>query len=111
MHVKRWTWNSVIVEIDADERAVLVLAEAYYPGWEAHIDGAQPADIFPVYHVFRGVSVPAGQHTVEFRYRPLSFRIGATLSVTALLALLVYAIFLLSRTRRRPESIECARAV
>ncbi|MEK7529983.1 MAG: hypothetical protein AAB570_03610, partial [Patescibacteria group bacterium] len=56
--IKRWTWNSVIVEIDADERAVLVLAEAYYPGLEAHIDGSQPADIFTLYHVFRGVCVP-----------------------------------------------------
>ncbi|MBN2310105.1 MAG: YfhO family protein, partial [Candidatus Hydrogenedentes bacterium] len=75
----------VTVEVAAKEDAVLVLSDAYYPGWQARIDG-QPAEVFPAYYAFRGVLVPAGNHAVEFLYRPASARWGLVVSTLALLA-------------------------
>ena len=75
----------VVVEVDAASPCVLVLADAYYPGWTVTIDG-RPGQIFPAYHVFRGVLIPAGRYTVEFVYLPLSLSIGLLISTATLLA-------------------------
>lgn len=66
-------------------RGMVVLSDAWYPGWRAYVDG-QPAPIHKAYGFLRGVVVPAGLHTLEFRYRPASFYRGAALSLAALLA-------------------------
>lgn len=48
---------------------MVVLGDAYYPGWEARVDGA-PVRIWEAYGAARGVVVAAGEHEVEFRFRP-----------------------------------------
>jgi hypothetical protein len=62
---------------------VLVLAEAWYPGWTARTDKGRRLEIFPVNVWMRGVQVPAGTDSVEFIYRPFSIWLGALISVTA----------------------------
>ena len=78
---------------------VLVLADAYYPGWRATVDGAE-AMIYPADSAFRGVLLPPGQHVVEFTYQPMSFAAG--LAVTAL-SLLLLLTGLLSYGLTRPR--------
>lgn len=65
----------VVVDSQATGQRVLVLTDAYYPGWQATIDGVT-APIYEVNVMFRGVVVPAGRHQVVFSYSPLSWRIG-----------------------------------
>lgn len=96
-----WTWNSVRVDVNATQEAVLVLAEAYYPGWEARIDDDHEIAIFPVYHIFRGAQVPAGEHSITFRYSPPSFRLGAALSVSALVVLALTGVYAIFRRRAK----------
>jgi len=91
--------NAVTVQVDAVERCLLVVSEAYYPGWQAYID-AEEAEVLPVYHAFRGVIIPEGKHTVTFRMEPESFYIGLTISSVALGAGLVIASWVLWRGHR-----------
>ena len=44
----------------------------HYPGWIAELDGRQ-TPILRADVLFRAVEVPAGRHTVVFRYAPLSW--------------------------------------
>jgi len=106
--ISHWGWNHVTVETDSASESVLVLAEAYRPGWEARIDGERGARIFPVYHMFRGVHLPSGHHTVEFAYRPLSFRLGAAVSTASLIALSICGVVLLFN--RRPAKVRISYA-
>jgi hypothetical protein len=77
-----------VVEIEATLEApgLVVLSDAFYPGWEARVDG-RPAAIIATNHLFRGVAAPVGRHRVRFEYRPRSFALGAAVSVAALMAL------------------------
>lgn len=81
---------------------MLVLSDAYYPGWTAAVDG-EPAEVFPAYTVFRAVVVPAGRHTVTFAYFPGTLRAGLAVSVVTLVLSSAAAgwVLLRARTRRR----------
>ncbi len=78
--------------IEADVKCAtpsfLLLADTFDPGWSAWVDG-QPAKIRPAYLAFRAVHVPAGHHTVRFRYEPKGFRAGLLISGTTALVLLI----------------------
>lgn len=85
------SFESQKVEIKADlsQPGILMLNDTCYPGWKAYVDGRE-AKILNVNYLFRGVLLEEGQHTVEFRYEPASFRLGlltSTVSVAAIIAL------------------------
>jgi uncharacterized membrane protein YfhO len=76
----------VVVRASADDRALLVLADTWFPGWRATVDG-RDAPIVRTDQLLRGVVIGAGAHTVEFRYAPASWRIGWIVSLVTALAL------------------------
>ncbi len=82
--------ETVTVAVTTDQPGYLVLADAYYPGWQATVDG-QPAPIERANYAFRAVAVPAGSHTVQFRFDPPVWKVGLTVSAVTLLALLGWA--------------------
>lgn len=81
--ITNYTSTRVTIEAEADADSVLVLSDAWYPGWKATIDG-DPVEVLPAYYVFRGVVVPPGRHTITFYYWPTSFYVGLILSVAGL---------------------------
>jgi hypothetical protein len=69
----------------ADER-YLVLADLYYRGWVATVDG-QPAPIRVAYGMVRALRLGPGRHHVVFDYRPKSFRVGLGITLMSAMAL------------------------
>jgi uncharacterized membrane protein YfhO len=67
-----------------------VLSENHYPGWRAYIDG-RLVETLRVDYNLRGVALPAGEHTVEFVFRPKSVFIGLGLSLVTLMGMIVWA--------------------
>ncbi len=83
--------NRIVVETQVDAPSLLVLAEVWYPGWTATVDGVQQ----PIYRVdglMRGVYLDAGAQRVELIYSPASLWIGLALSVAALLGLIAASV-------------------
>ena len=83
------------VETEAD--GFLVLTDTYMPGWRATING-KSTEILRANYAFRAVRIPAGHHDVEFNYQPLSFQIGAYVSVIG--SVLWFACFMTLRGNR-----------
>jgi hypothetical protein len=92
VRVVRYAAERVEVELTAAAPGYLVLADAWYPGWEALMDG-EPVAIRRADVLFRAVAVETGVHHVVFTYRPASLRFGVWLSLAAAVVLLVLPLF------------------
>ncbi|MBX9656795.1 YfhO family protein [bacterium] len=77
--------DEVIIETEGSG-GLLVLADAYYPGWSATIDGIS-TDILRTNRAMRGVIVPEGNHRIEFRYRSRPFEVGSVISALTVLGM------------------------
>lgn len=82
--IVEYTPNKVVVEVACATAGFVVLSDLYYEGWRAFVDGAEQ-EVYRADSAFRAVQLAAGQHRIEFVFDPLSFRIGAIVSLTALL--------------------------
>ncbi|MBN1285512.1 MAG: YfhO family protein [Anaerolineae bacterium] len=81
--ITHYSPNTVTLSVALSTDALVVLSDVFYPGWTADVDGA-PAEILRADVALRGVCVPAGAHTVTMRYRPISFILGAGITLGAL---------------------------
>jgi hypothetical protein len=90
----------VSLRADVQRSGYLVLDDSYYPGWQATVDG-HPTKIVAANENFRAVAVTPGVHTIDFRYRAASFRIGAIVSILTAVGLLVALAVMLGCRRRR----------
>ena len=79
--IRRFEPNSLLVDVDAKEKVLLVLAEGWYPGWRAEIDGhvyeCVPANIW-----MRAVPVPAGRHQIRVYFHQDYLLAGLLISLT-----------------------------
>ncbi|MFN4769796.1 MAG: hypothetical protein ACK5JL_07145 [Candidatus Kapaibacterium sp.] len=82
--------NSLRYTVTSSQPGVAVFNEIWYPSWAVWIDGKQATPL-RVNTCQRGVVVPAGTHTVEWRFVSESFQNGFRIS----LGTLVFAIALL----------------
>lgn len=98
--ITRFEPESFSIEVSTPQAAILSLAHPDYPGWRATLDG-QPVDTLRAYGALVAVPVPAGEHTVEFVYDPLSYRLGALLSLLTWGILGIIAAFSLGSLARR----------
>jgi hypothetical protein len=81
--------NRVAVKTASVAPSILVLSENHYPGWRAYVDG-KSVEVMRVNYNLRGVAVPAGNHVVEFVYRPKSVLVGLIISLLTLGLLLLW---------------------
>jgi len=88
--------TEVVIETTAPRGGFLLLADAWYPGWKATVDG-RPAPIFRSNVAHRAVPLPAGNHRVVFSFRPVIAAVGWTLSAAGLAILLGVCAWLLPR--------------
>jgi hypothetical protein len=86
------------VEVSTAAPGLLIVKEAWYPGWNATVNG-QPAPCQPANVWMRAIPVPAGRSEVVLQYHSRFLLLGAILSVIALAVLAR----MLRRRRKRHE--------
>jgi len=78
--------NDIDLSADVAVPSILVLSQAYYPGWKSIVDGKE-VETLRANLALTGIYLPAGRHQVRFVFDPVSIKIGAALTVSSLLVL------------------------
>lgn len=96
--------EQVLIKVSSSYPAYLFLADTYYPGWTAEINGRKVDRIYRAFGYFRAIEIPAGEHVVSFQYKPLSFQTGKILSgITLTVSILLLLVQLIFFSRLQPK--------
>jgi hypothetical protein len=93
----------VIVQASLNQPGILILADSYYPGWKAYVNSKEEA-IRRANLFFRAVLLPAGTHTVEFRYEPTSFKLGLAISIATIFVISLVSIVCALHSHKKSSS-------
>ena len=86
--------NELVYESNTSSEQLAVFSEIYYKdGWNAYVDGQLTPHI-RVNYVLRAMRIPAGKHTITFKFEPAIYATGENISMacSALLLLSVAGI-------------------
>ncbi len=89
----------VTVEANLNCRGMVIVSDSYSKDWTATVDGKR-APLYAAYSIIDGIAVDPGAHRIELRYRPVSFYLGASLSIASWLVIAA----MWFRNRRRLSS-------
>jgi len=94
--------RELVVRASAPQDGFLLVADTFYPGWSAHVDGA-PTPLYRANLSVRAIQLPRGPHDVRFSYESPGFFRGAWITALAVTALLLWtgvAAYMDRRARR-----------
>jgi hypothetical protein len=100
VEVTLFTPERITVHVDTPDNAILSLAQVQYPGWQASLNG-NPTSILRAYGALSAIAVPAGEHELELIFDPVSYQIGAVLSLLTWLSLVILSGIGLIRRREK----------
>ena len=72
---------------------IVIFSEIYYDkGWNAYIDGERKPH-FRANYVLRGMKIPKGNHIIEFKFEPSTYKTGEIVSLASSIILLLLLAF------------------
>lgn len=109
--IERYENKLVAVRTSSDGSAVLVLTDAFYPGWKAYVDGREKK-IIRANHFYRAIEVPEGEHRVVFKYEPFSVILGMLISGITLVGIVIISgvLWLRDHGMRRRKNLVLSRS-
>ncbi len=88
--------EQIIIDISTSENAILSLSLPDYNGWNADLNG-ETIEIIRAYGGLSAVEIPAGDHQLSLYFAPMSYTIGALMSLITWLGLGLLAIITIIR--------------
>jgi hypothetical protein len=95
--------NHLTYESKSNSEQFAVFSEIYYKdGWNAYIDG-ELTPHYQVNYVLRGMPIPVGEHTIEFKFEPQVIQTGSTISLVSYAFLLLIPVgwFVIARRKKK----------
>ncbi|MEM6965114.1 MAG: YfhO family protein [Bacteroidota bacterium] len=91
--------NHLTYQSNTTSDQLAVFSEIWYgpdKGWQAYVDGNE-VDHIRVNYALRGLRIPSGQHTIEFKFSPQKYKIGKMITLVFSLAILVAFLWMIWR--------------
>jgi hypothetical protein len=107
VNVEKYEDQYVKINTETNGDSFLVMTDTNYPGWKAFIDGNE-TKVYTANYIFRAIYLPRGSHNVEFRFNPLSFRIGLWISMLSIVGFIGVAFFSFCTKRQVQKPFETA---
>ena len=105
IYLTKYSPNELEYKSKAETSRLAVFSEVYYPkGWNAYIDGKK-VDHFCANYILRALEVPAGEHTITFRFEPNSFYVGNNIALASSIVFILTFISLFFPYFRRKFSL------
>ena len=95
--------NHLVYDVTAEDESFAVFSEIFYgKGWNAYVDGVLK-DHYRVNYVLRGMPLPKGAYSVEFKFEPQSVALGSSIALvcSTLIYLLLASMFYFSMNKRK----------
>ena len=96
--------NELTYESNSSVEQIAVFSEIYYAkGWKAFIDGTEVPH-FRVNYILRAMKIPAGKHSIEFKFDPEVYHTTETIAMASSgLLILLSLVLLVMQLRKKPE--------
>ena len=89
IRLTRYSPDTLGYESNATSEGFVVFSDIYYEkGWNAYVDGEKVPHV-RVNYVLRGMKVPAGKHTIEYRFEPEKYYLGEKVSLASSVVLVL----------------------
>ncbi len=101
----KFDFDEITYQSKSSAAHIAVFSEVYYKDWKAYIDGKE-APIFKANYVLRALNVPAGDHTITFKFEPAIFYWSDNLSAAigwVLAALILFCGFVYWRKSKKEK--------
>ncbi|MDY0286730.1 MAG: hypothetical protein RBR21_11395, partial [Bacteroidales bacterium] len=101
--------NHLVYEYSTVRDQVFIFSEIFYDkGWKAFVDGEE-YPYFRANYVLRGMLLPEGMHTVEWRFEPSSYFAGERLAwIGSILLLLMVAGYIFMEFKNKPKGVQAS---
>ena len=96
--------QELVIDADASQDGFLLVADTYYPGWFAEVDG-RPAPIYRANLMLRAVPLPRGHHTVRFVYDPPGLITGLQITMLSVSLLVLWLAVAAYADRRSANTV------
>ena len=90
IEMKEYKANHLTYESNSSAEELAMFSEIYYDdGWNAYVDGTL-SPYFRADYVLRGMRIPAGKHTIEFKFEPNTYAMGEKISYASSSAVILW---------------------
>ncbi|MBC7625785.1 YfhO family protein [Ferruginibacter sp.] len=106
--IKQTAFENMAIKYESNSNAaqVAVFSEIFYKDWNAYIDG-KLTPVAKANYVLRALLVPAGKHSIDFKFEPKVYKTSYTISLVAtwllVILLIVYAVYSFNQRNKQIE--------
>jgi hypothetical protein len=92
--------SNLIYNYNSLSEQLIVFSEIYYPsGWEVYIDG-EKSNYFDINYLLRGMLLPKGKHTIEFKFSPKIVKTGINIRIITIIITFSLIAFMLYKENK-----------